>query len=296
MLLTIIFFFNSKVAAEWRSYAVTDVAEIARKSKGDVLMFWNEVMALEDASGMKKFESLGSLVRCCLSLAHGNADTERSFSDVAKILTKYRSSMGCDTLNALLIAKSHMKITETHADEFNVTQQMLTSARSARSKSHNAKLDELRRAKQREKAESEKRMMEAMKKKIEEEEEKQKVEERERECSKMKSDAEELRNHAQSLMADATSAFKKAESLDKSSGKLHKKVVKAKEKAVKSQLKRMASAMSDDSTQEVKRKKIDIDKGGHNSSIKSFFSSLTKTTGKFKEIICLFCLISKGHG
>ena len=50
------------------------------------------------------------MVVALLSLAHGNADTERSFSDMANILTKHRASLEVLTINALLTSKTELRV------------------------------------------------------------------------------------------------------------------------------------------------------------------------------------------
>ena len=50
------------------------------------------------------------MVVALLSLAHGNADTEGSFSDMANILTKHRASLEVLTINALLTSKTELRV------------------------------------------------------------------------------------------------------------------------------------------------------------------------------------------
>ncbi len=55
--------------------------------------------------GENQFPVLVSLSKCLLSLPISNADTERVFSIVRKIVTDYRKEMEQDTLCALLTCK-----------------------------------------------------------------------------------------------------------------------------------------------------------------------------------------------
>ena len=59
------------------------------KPRLDVL--WSRVHQLQGPLRDLKYPLIGKLTKACLALAHGNADTERSFSDVANIMRKDRT-------------------------------------------------------------------------------------------------------------------------------------------------------------------------------------------------------------
>ena len=42
--------------------------------------YWSKVLKLKSVSGSQKFSVLGNVIKCALSLSHGNVDTERSLS------------------------------------------------------------------------------------------------------------------------------------------------------------------------------------------------------------------------
>ena len=51
--------------------------------------------------GSQKFSVLGKVIKCALSLSHGNADNERSLSINKNTLSKERSSLSITALNGL---------------------------------------------------------------------------------------------------------------------------------------------------------------------------------------------------
>ena len=67
--------------------------------------YWNEVGKMKTLGGGVRFPALTRLAKCLLSLPISNADSERVFSIVRKIITDYRTEMEQDTLCALLACK-----------------------------------------------------------------------------------------------------------------------------------------------------------------------------------------------
>ena len=59
------------------------------------------MLKLKSVSGSQKFSVLGKVIKCALSLSHGNADNERSLSINRNTLSKERSSLSITTLNGL---------------------------------------------------------------------------------------------------------------------------------------------------------------------------------------------------
>ena len=67
--------------------------------------YWQKIGEMKTASGELRFPNLTKLFKCLLSLPHSNADTERVFSIVRKILTEQRSQLDQSTLCALIGCK-----------------------------------------------------------------------------------------------------------------------------------------------------------------------------------------------
>ena len=68
----------------------------------DVASYWYEIGKLMDVSGEVRYPLLSKLAKAILVIPHGNADIERMFSRMGLNKTKLRSSLGTDTLTALL--------------------------------------------------------------------------------------------------------------------------------------------------------------------------------------------------
>ena len=63
--------------------------------------YWSKVLKLKSVSGSQNFSMLGKVIKCALSLSHGNADNERSLSINKNTLSKERSSLSITALNGL---------------------------------------------------------------------------------------------------------------------------------------------------------------------------------------------------
>ena len=108
--------------------------------------------------GKFKCSVLQKLVKSLLSLAHGNADVERSLSANKRILTPDRDSLGDLTINGLRAVKDHVK---NHGEPHNVpiTKGLLQASREAHkaySKRLSDEREELSRKKKLEEAEKQK--------------------------------------------------------------------------------------------------------------------------------------------
>lgn len=71
--------------------------------------YWKQFFTKTNLSGGEKYPNVSKIVKACLSLVHGSADIERSFSCSGRILTEDRASMCERTLNAILYSKDALK-------------------------------------------------------------------------------------------------------------------------------------------------------------------------------------------
>ena len=71
----------------------------------EICRYWHKIGSMETLDGSLRFQNLANLAKCLLALPHSNADTERVFSIVRKIVTDYRIEMEQSTLCALLACK-----------------------------------------------------------------------------------------------------------------------------------------------------------------------------------------------
>ena len=66
---------------EWRIYAETDILEEWAQKDGSAVrvdQYWSKVLKLKSVSGSQKFSMLGKVIKCALSLTHGNADNKEA--------------------------------------------------------------------------------------------------------------------------------------------------------------------------------------------------------------------------
>ena len=71
--------------------------------------FWSKVLQVRTPHGSQKFSVLTKVVKCALTLSHGNVDNERSLSANKKTLTKDRTNLSLVTLNGLRTTEDAIK-------------------------------------------------------------------------------------------------------------------------------------------------------------------------------------------
>ena len=71
----------------------------------ELCTYWQEVGRIKTLTGTPRFPNLSRLAKCLVALPRSNADTERVFSIVRKIVTDYRTEMEQSTLCALVSCK-----------------------------------------------------------------------------------------------------------------------------------------------------------------------------------------------
>ena len=59
---------------EWRLYRVT-----VDESCADPEKHWETVLSYQTSNGQSRFPNMVDVIRCVMSISHGNAETERSF-------------------------------------------------------------------------------------------------------------------------------------------------------------------------------------------------------------------------
>ena len=74
----------SLVLDEWKVYPELDIPEDWKVTKEgtnvQVDIYWAKVLGVKNPFGQPRFKTLSKVVKCALTLSHGNADTERSLS------------------------------------------------------------------------------------------------------------------------------------------------------------------------------------------------------------------------
>ena len=134
--------------------------------------YWAIVLSLKNAAGNDRFKVLLKVIKCALTLAHGNADTERILSVNKKIMTKERANTNQSTLIGIRLARDDVICAGGQPTDVKVTKQLLGQCKLAHAE---YKRDaEERKAKERE--EKRKKDQEEEKKRCAEEEEKRRLE------------------------------------------------------------------------------------------------------------------------
>ena len=104
--------------------------------------YWSKVLKLKSVSGSQKFSVLGNVIKCALSLSHGNADSERGLSINKNTLSKERSSMSITALNGLSLVKDGVR-NEGGLSNVAVNKGMLVSVKSSH-KAYLAHIEEVK--------------------------------------------------------------------------------------------------------------------------------------------------------
>ena len=86
-------------------YKLAPMLNIPTGTTTDVCSYWQQVGQMRVLNGALRFPNLTKLAKCVLALPVSNADTERVFSIVKKIVTSYRTDLEQSTLCALLSCK-----------------------------------------------------------------------------------------------------------------------------------------------------------------------------------------------
>lgn len=94
--------------------------------------YWNKILKQKNARGDYRFTILPKLIKSVLTLAHGNADVERSLSDNRNTVTKERTRLTTVTINGLRLVKDYVNKTYNgDVKAVTVTKEMIAAARSA---------------------------------------------------------------------------------------------------------------------------------------------------------------------
>ena len=127
-----------------------DISDIDTDQRVD--HYWNTVFLLTSVEGNGRYQLLPRLVKSCLNLAHANADSERSLSVNARVVTKERSRLGEQTIVGLRLLKDAVKFHDPvncRPEKIPVTKEMRKSVRLAHS-AYKARLDQEKEEKKKE--------------------------------------------------------------------------------------------------------------------------------------------------
>ena len=94
--------------------------------------YWAKISGMKSVARNTKYLVLASMMKCALTLVHGNADTERNLSENKKFLTKEKSTLSPQTLIGLSLTKDAINALG-HGDpnEVPISRQMLKRCKGA---------------------------------------------------------------------------------------------------------------------------------------------------------------------
>lgn len=162
---------TSIVTDDWKLYQ-TDADVDALEGIKNVEEYWNAVFQLTSIDGKSRFQSLPPVVKTGLVLAQTNADSERSLSINARIITSERASLGEATITGLHTVKEAVRYHDPvnfKPENIPITKELKVSVRSAHA-AYQARVEEEKLEQQRKKDE--------VKRKKEEDDKKQKEKEK----------------------------------------------------------------------------------------------------------------------
>ena len=148
----------TEVVDEWKLFQVDKDLPAYNASKR-IEVFWNGVFKLQSADGDSRYKLLPVVIKSALVLAQTNAESERSLSVNARIVTKDRVSLGEKTIVGLHVVKEAVRFYDPvhRVEMIPITQELKKSVRTA----YSASKEQL----QREREEEEKRKEEAKRRK-----------------------------------------------------------------------------------------------------------------------------------
>ena len=86
--------------------------------------FWQGVGTMADSDGSLTYPQLCALMKCVLSLSHGNTVPERGFSMNKIMLESHGYTIDNDTIAALILVKDSIR-KEGGVDKFPITRKLL---------------------------------------------------------------------------------------------------------------------------------------------------------------------------
>ena len=128
---------HDSLEEEVLDYSLAPITTLPQVEEGQdqLCQYWQAIGRMKCVDGTHRFPNLARLAKCMLSLPHSNADTERVFSIVRKIVTDYRTEMEQDTLCALVACKLNSDFDCYH---FDPPHKVLVKAKKATSDYNNA--------------------------------------------------------------------------------------------------------------------------------------------------------------
>ena len=137
---------STRVQQSYWKYAlgICMIEPVTSPIKGQIRMdeYWHKVSKMTDATGLLKYPQLAALIKCVLSLSHGNAVPERGFSINKIMMEAHGYTIDNETISALRLVKDAIhRVGAVH--KFTISRKLITSCFESYNKYHeytNAKL------------------------------------------------------------------------------------------------------------------------------------------------------------
>lgn len=94
-------------------------------------LYWQQYLDKKSIAKEEKYPSVVKVIKAALTLIHGSADVERSFSASGRMLTEDRASMNERTLNSLLTVKDTLKHYNNKPHLILIPKELITMAKVA---------------------------------------------------------------------------------------------------------------------------------------------------------------------
>ena len=132
----------NSLSDEWKLYQLHDISLEFFKTKDfnesgeEILLkervdhYWRKIELMKNAVGDLKYQLIIKVVKAALSLAHGNAEVERGFSESARNVTKDRVLLSEASVNAIQSAKDGLKSVNNQPHTVPITKEFIQFGRS----------------------------------------------------------------------------------------------------------------------------------------------------------------------
>ena len=124
---------SSIVQDEWKMYQADVDIDIMQGSK-DIEEYWNGIFRLQSMEGKSRYQVLPLVIKAALVLAQTNAESERSLSINARVVTKERASLGESAIVGLRLVKEAVRFHDPvnfAPENIPITKELKLSVRSA---------------------------------------------------------------------------------------------------------------------------------------------------------------------
>ena len=133
----------NSLSDEWKLYQLHDISLEFFKTKDfnengeETLLkervdhYWRKIELMKNAVGDLKYPLIIKVVKATLSLAHGNAEVERGFSESAKNVTKDRVLLSEASVNAIQSTKDGLESVNNQPYTVPMTKEFIQFGRSA---------------------------------------------------------------------------------------------------------------------------------------------------------------------